>query len=1369
MPPITSFASSAPAVAATAPSRRSKMSSNGLAKASFNSDYDALQQAIYTRWVNQKLGARMFPTMTDILADLGKDDHLSNLVTALSDNDMPKGRKEKRIVRAQHLDWIKRQLAFVYDCGVEIKLKPSNENILDGDFRDIMGLIYACMLKFLKFDDDDGESSGNAKEALLRWCQYHTKDFVNVNVTNLTKSWQDGMALCALMAKFNPEAINMTTLQPADALKNIQTAMDCATKCFKIEQFLTPQQFLEITKKADGDKAMLVIISEYYYGINDWFKRKLASKRISKAIDFTRENDKRRAQYAETSAKVIERLAASEQLLADVAAVDNTMAGAVKRLADFENYKQNQKNSIVKLNLEMVGNFDTLQLRLTNNKRPMFAPPAETTPDAIKNRIALLSEKEKVEPRLHAELKRQHKLVNLHAKHSSSADKLVAWVKATDTHLHEPITCTNSGDALKQQKLFDTLCEGFGVKKTEMFATLTDLSAELEAEHYEDVAETKTREADIQTGFAALDVLVATNAPILKDNVARELFKEEVDMKVAVHADINSKLQAWAEQKSGYFKTKELIGSVIEARLQLTTLDGVVAEVKNVHEGNFARLKELGDEIRAAVYKTELSEWTYPSPTDVSALELSMEEQFSDELGPQQTHKRATLEDALERETLVEKVANWVGTHKNKQIDLIAWGEKKLAYLEVKETVGSSTEAKFQLSVLEAFANERSNTDTAQLVSFQALGKDICSAEYKSEHSSWAYGDGAEILKIEGEVTDLLQKLTTAHAAKLAILEDDLARELFAEETRLLAGQHTDQATHCAHWATEKSAYLGEDIMVHSVRDAQVALSVLAAYDQEKARFTATSVTSLTELGKVVIARKYETTHSSYTFETPEEITERETEIETHWVALDTHAAARKKTLDDRLAREVRKEELRVNFANAASKVVAFVDDRVAIIGGSEDQKVEFGSTIQEVESHGLVLDSKDEKLDVAMASQLGECAKIVDDMVALVRETNAFDEAQVASRESIVEEGDAGPAPERSASQSGENPAMPTTPRTRRRTRFGTLSKSLKKAFGKNKRRSIKKRDRLAELAGGGAESADVVQWPEESNPYTELSVTELHNNKGRLAAAQKSRRENYASELAQWRADDEVCKKFADAANPVREGVAVMMQQLQPQSMAEEAQLEGVKTVLDECIKVAFKLEDVKMAEAEVAGRGITVNPYTTLTNSSLLCELENVQLVAEQKRPHLETIIEYKKYKGITPEQYAEMETLFKEHDTDGSDSISDKELRKCLFSLGEERSKKEIASYMKTYAKSSTALAFEEFRELMIVLIGDMGTKEGLTESFQVLAGGQEGITVPGLVEWVEQDKVDFFVQEAPAIENNAELRNFKIWVDAVTLR
>jgi len=133
--------------------------------ASWDDSYVKLQQTIYTRWVNQKLSARLFPTMTDVLKDLGQDDHLSNLVTALSEKEMPKpAKKEKRVVKAQKLDWISRQLDFVFSCGVEMKLKPSPGNIYEGDSKDIMGLVYAIMLKFLKFDDDEAKKEYKAEQ-----------------------------------------------------------------------------------------------------------------------------------------------------------------------------------------------------------------------------------------------------------------------------------------------------------------------------------------------------------------------------------------------------------------------------------------------------------------------------------------------------------------------------------------------------------------------------------------------------------------------------------------------------------------------------------------------------------------------------------------------------------------------------------------------------------------------------------------------------------------------------------------------------------------------------------------------------------------------------------------------------------------------------------------------------------------------------------------------------------------------------------------------------------------------------------------------------------------------------------------------------
>ncbi|XP_017125248.1 EH domain-binding protein 1 isoform X3 [Drosophila elegans] len=63
---------------------------------------------------------------------------------------------------------------------------------------------------------------------LLEWCKEVTKDYPNVKVTNLTTSWRNGMAFCAIIHHFVPELIDMSKLSAHEVVGNCRIAFDAA-------------------------------------------------------------------------------------------------------------------------------------------------------------------------------------------------------------------------------------------------------------------------------------------------------------------------------------------------------------------------------------------------------------------------------------------------------------------------------------------------------------------------------------------------------------------------------------------------------------------------------------------------------------------------------------------------------------------------------------------------------------------------------------------------------------------------------------------------------------------------------------------------------------------------------------------------------------------------------------------------------------------------------------------------------------------------------------------------------------------------------------------------------------------------------------
>ena len=103
---------------------------------------------------------------------------------------------------------------------------------------------------------------------------------------------------------------------------------------------------------------MVVYISEYYYGIAEQRKLDLAAARIGKVVKLTEgafayissnnilENDALRAEYASKAQELVNHISKVEKVLED-RTIDNTMAGAKRKIEEFYEYKSKDKSIII--------------------------------------------------------------------------------------------------------------------------------------------------------------------------------------------------------------------------------------------------------------------------------------------------------------------------------------------------------------------------------------------------------------------------------------------------------------------------------------------------------------------------------------------------------------------------------------------------------------------------------------------------------------------------------------------------------------------------------------------------------------------------------------------------------------------------------------------------------------------------------------------------------------------------------------------------------------------------------------------------------------------------------------------------------------
>ncbi|XP_072182424.1 EH domain-binding protein 1-like isoform X2 [Diadema setosum] len=94
---------------------------------------------------------------------------------------------------------------------------------------------------------ESGDSSKLNKSApsqqLLLWCQEVTRGYRGVKVTNLTTSWRNGLAFCAIINRHRPDLIDFASLSQHDIKGNNKKAFDAAAT-LGIPRLLDPQDMV---------------------------------------------------------------------------------------------------------------------------------------------------------------------------------------------------------------------------------------------------------------------------------------------------------------------------------------------------------------------------------------------------------------------------------------------------------------------------------------------------------------------------------------------------------------------------------------------------------------------------------------------------------------------------------------------------------------------------------------------------------------------------------------------------------------------------------------------------------------------------------------------------------------------------------------------------------------------------------------------------------------------------------------------------------------------------------------------------------------------------------------------------------------------
>ena len=173
-----------------------------------------------------------------------------------------------------------------------------------------------------------------------------------------------------------------------------------------------------------------------------------------------------------------------------------------------------------------------------------------------------------------------------------------------------------------------------------------------------------------------------------------------------------------------------------------------------------------------------------------------------------------------------------------------------------------------------------------------------------------------------------MSELEAAEAERNVALHAELNRQ---RRLLKLDQQHKTSSGVLGEWIAAKEAYLSTKEDVRSVGTAQYQLTLLSSYNTEAKDVLSGDVSELKKIGVELVAEKYERSG---------EVQDREKFIDDKFVLLGELADKKGKVLEDDLAREVYRADVRVKAAghkDRHGKISRWIDQKDAYLSTKEE------------------------------------------------------------------------------------------------------------------------------------------------------------------------------------------------------------------------------------------------------------------------------------------------------------------------------------------------------------------------------------------------------------------------------------------------